>query len=67
VRVIDEIEIEHTPTESIPTDMPYQLKCKCGNITMACDEPIPDWIVSQVKNTPCSKCVKPSEYIKRFK
>jgi hypothetical protein len=62
------IIVEHRPTDQIPKDMKYTVSCiKCGRITMACDEPIPGFMIAVARSTPCSKCVKPSEFIKRFR
>lgn len=53
-----------TSVSKIP-DLPYTLKCKCGNTIVASDEPIPKWLIKKVKDTPCSACVKPEEFVKR--
>lgn len=60
---MDKVEIAHVPTKEIPKGMNHVLRCKCGNITMACDEPIPKAIVAACKDVPCSECVTPDKYI----
>lgn len=64
---MSEIELHHTPTENIKEgEYNHVIRCKCGNIIMACDEEIP-WVLRKLaETTPCSKCVTPIEYAKRF-
>jgi len=61
-----EIEIQHKPTDEILKDMKYNVYCSCGNRVMASDEPIPSFILMAIKVVPCSKCVKPEDYLKEL-
>lgn len=57
------MKFEHRPTKDIPKDMKYQVKCKCGNITAASNDPIPvEWKLFMV-GVPCSVCKRPMEYL----
>ena len=62
------MKLIHTPTDKMPpaSEFPYRLLCKCGNTLLACETPLPKWLKEKLEGTPCSKCVKPSEYLKRF-
>ena len=50
------VKMKHLPTGQISKDMPYTIKCACGNIIVAGDEPIPEHIKVLVRGVPCSEC-----------
>ncbi len=47
-------------------DLQYNLKCKCGNILAASHTPLPKWLIEKCKDTPCSVCVRPEDFIKKY-
>ena len=57
------IEIKHVPTKDIE-ELKYSLRCKCGNVTMTSEVPISFIIEEFFKDTPCSECVPPREFLK---
>lgn len=47
------------------SELPYRLKCACGSILVASDNPIPIEISQQLVRVPCTKCVSPDDFLKQ--
>lgn len=56
MRTVSEIDL---------SEYTHKLYCYiCHGTIVACESPIPDFIIEKLRNTPCSKCVPPDRWIK---